>query len=71
MEAQMFWHNGGILHVEPVEEVGLYSVHAVKGVVSDLGLLAVQIRRLGDEQAVGIASISPEIEDCTQLPATD
>ncbi len=49
METQMLRHNGGILHIKPVEEVGLRPVHAVEGIVPDLGLLTVQPRRLGDK----------------------
>ena len=71
MEAQMFRHDGGVLHIEPVEKVRLRSVHAVKGIVPDLGLLAVQTRRFGDEQAVGIAAVGPEVEDGAQLVAAD
>lgn len=71
VETQVLRHDGRVLHIEPVQEIGLDPVHAVKGVVPDPGLLAVQPRRLGDEQAVGIAAIGPEVEDGAQLPAAD
>ena len=41
VETKMLRHNGGILHIEPVEEIRLRPVHTVEGIVSDLGLLAV------------------------------
>ncbi len=71
MEVQVLRHNGGVLHIESVEKIGLYPVHAVEGIVSDSGLFAVQPCRLGNKQTVRIAAICPEIKDGAQLAAAD